>query len=152
MSGIDMWDDAGPFEYRFLPESSLDAFFTEERDMLTITPERGRFWLGETGVAGQAPYDTLAEAKAAGDEQIAGLEAEQDGKLLKEAGLDPADWRVTYRDGLRFERIDGTAGIIADDQAPRQRWDAYGLGDDPVATGVKSVAEALAAIGSPQPA
>lgn len=152
MSDVDMWDDTGAFEYRILPESGLDAFFTEERDMLMITHELGSHWLGETRVAGQTPYDTLAEAKAAGDEQIAELEAKQDAELLKEAGLDAAEWRISYRDGLRLERIDGTAGIVADENAGRQRWDAYGQDDDPVATGVATVAEALAAIGSLQPA
>lgn len=146
MSMPDLWDDAGPFVYRILPETCLDAFFSEEREMLMITQERDMFWLGETRVAGQTPYPTLADAKAAGDEQIEGMEARQDAALLAEAGLDPSEWRVTYKDGLTLERIDRTAAIVADTSAQRQRWDAYATGDDPVATDLASVAAALAAL------
>lgn len=134
------------FEYRILPESTLGAFFTEERDMLTITAENGRWWLGETGVAGQMPYDTLAEAKAAGDQQIVELEERQNATLLREAGLPADEWGVTYRDGLRFARIGGGAEIVADEQAHQQRWDVFAGTDDPVATGLASIADAVAAI------
>lgn len=146
MSEPDLWDDAGPFVYRILPETCLDAFFSEEREMLMITQERGTFWLGETRVAGQSSYPTLAEAKAAGDEQIEKMEARQDAMLLAAAGMDPSEWRVTHKDGLTLERIDGKAAIVADTSAQRQRWDAYAAGDDPVATDLASVAAALDAL------
>lgn len=152
MSQPDLWEDAGAFHYRLLPENSLDAFFTEERDMLTITSDHGKWWIGETGVQGQSDYATLEEAKAAGDEQIANLEAAQDGILLQEAGLNSSAWKVVYRDGLRFERVDGTAAIIAQDQQLRQRWDAYGIADEPVAMDLNSVGAALLALDALQPA
>lgn len=146
MSKPDLWEDTGAFHYRHLPEGNLDAFFTEERDMLTISFDLGKWWMGETGTVGQMPYNTLEEAKAAGDEQIDDLESKQDAALLHEAGLDPKEWKITYQEGVRFDRIDGTAGIYAVDQEDSQCWDVYARTDDPIATDVSTIAEALKTI------
>jgi hypothetical protein len=144
---VDEWDDAGPFLYRILPETGLDAFFHEERDHSRISHSLGKWWLGEDRVMGQDAFDTLDEAKAAGDAQVAELEAGLDAMLLKEAGLDPAAWKVDYSDGISFIEIEGDRWIYGDTRdgmAIRQRWEAF-LGDDLLSKGHATVAEALAA-------
>lgn len=144
---VDEWDDAGPFLYRILPETGLDAFFHEERDMIRISPDLGKWWLGEDGVMGQDAYDTLEKAKAAGDGQVAELEAGLEAMLIKEAGLDPDKWRIDLKDGISFHEIDGDRwiwGDTRDGMAGRQRWEAM-RGDDMVSKGHATVADALAA-------
>ena len=147
MTYIDLWDDTGAFHYRNMPEAGLDAFFTEEREIIQISFDLGKWWLAEDRVQGQASYDTLQEAKAAGDAIVEEAETALDAKLLEEAGLDPKTWRVRYDDGIRFEEIDGDRwidGDTRDGMAGRQRWDAM-KGDDLLSRGHATVQEALAA-------
>ena len=146
---VDLWDDAGPFLYRMLPETGLDAFFHEERETIRISAALGKWWLGQDGRMGQDSFDTIEAAKAAGDKEVAELEAALDGMLLKEAGLDASAWRVDYSDGIAFHEIAGDrwiVGDVRDGMADRQRWDAR-RGDDIVSEGHATVAAALAAFG-----
>ncbi len=142
----DLWDNAGPFLYRIMPEGSLDAFFGEERDIIQITFSMGKWWLAETGEVGEDHYRTMKDAKAAGDKRIEEAEKAQDTVLLGKAGLDPAVWTVRYDGALTFVDQAGDRAIVADvDGRPgEQRWDAF-QGDDVVAEGVDEVATALAA-------
>jgi hypothetical protein len=146
MNEVDLWDDAGPFLYRHMPEGSLSAFFTEERDMIQITRESDGWWLSETGTQGASRYDTLEAAKAAGDEAIAEAEAALDGRLLAEAGLDPESWTVRYDDGIQFESRVGGLWIAADadGMSSRQSWSLHD-GDDAVLEGCPSIALAVEA-------
>jgi hypothetical protein len=143
---VDEWDDAGPFLYRILPETGLDAFFHEERDNIRISRSLGKWWLAEDGVMGQTPYDTLAQAKAAGDEQMAELEEGLNAMLLEEAGLDAEAWRVDVSHGISFYENGGDCWIYGDTRdgmADRQRWEAM-RGDEMVSRGHDTVAKALA--------
>ena len=150
---VDEWDDAGPFLYRILPETGLNAFFHEERDNIRISRSLGKWWLGEDGVMGQTPYDTLEEAKAAGDEQVNELEEGLNAMLLEEAGLDAEAWRVDLSHGISFYENGGDRWIYGDTRdgmADRQRWEAM-RGCEMVSKGHETVAAALAAFTIPQP-
>lgn len=142
----DLWENAGPFLFRLMPEDSLDAFFGEERDLIQITFSMGKWWLAETGEVGEDHYRTVKEAKDAGNRRIAEAEANQDALLLAKAGLDPTVWTVRYEGALTFVDKVGDRAIVADvhDGAGEQRWDAF-LGDDQVAEGVECIGDALRA-------
>lgn len=143
---MDDWDDAGPFLYRILPETGLDAFFNEKRDNIRISESLGKWWVGEDRVMGQDAYDTLREAKAAGDVQVAELENGLTAMLLNEAGLNADEWRVDLQDGISFYANDGDQWIYGDTRegmAGHQRWEAM-RGDDLVSKGHRTIAEAIA--------
>lgn len=142
----DLWDNAGPFLYRIMPEDNLDAFFGEERDIIQITFSMGKWWLAETGEVGEDHYRTMKEAKAAGDRRVEEAEKGQDALLLAKAGLDPAVWTVRYEGALTFVDQAGDRAIVADPDRRQgeQSWDAF-QGDDLVAEGADNVATALAA-------
>jgi len=146
---MDLWDDAGPFLYRHMPESGIAAFFTEERDMLQINEESDGYWLSNSGSQGADRYDTLAEAKASGDEQIAAAENTLDARLLAEAGLPAESWKVSYQDGLCFERQEGGLCIVANghDTDTRQSWDLI-AGDETLLSDAPDIAAVLAAMPS----
>lgn len=147
MTYIDQWDDTGAFLYRNMPETCLDAFFHEERDTIRISRDLGKWWVAEDGVMGQSPYDTLQQAKEAGDTIVEEAEAALDAKLFEEAGLSPEEWCLVHGDGIRFEQIDGDRWIDGDTRggmADRQSWDAM-KGDDLLSSGHASVKDALAA-------
>lgn len=147
-AAVDLWEDAGPFLYRNLPEEGIDAFFTEERDMITIERSMDKWWIGETGTMGQQPYGSLDEAKSAADARIADAERTLDGRMLAEAGLDPTRWRVRYDDGIAFDEIDGERWMQADTDAHdgTHSWMAY-RGDEIVADRLDSLPKAKAALG-----
>lgn len=145
---IDLWDDAGPFLYRHLPETCLSDFFTEERDMIQITRDLGKWWIGQTGVMGQSPYDDLDDAKRAADAEISEMETGQAARLLAEAGLDPSEWSIDLSDGITFEHQTDPISIIGDtgDIPPgRQSWSVI-RADSEIACGCETVAAALIAI------
>jgi hypothetical protein len=149
MDTMDLWDDAGPFLYRHMPESGLAAFFTEERDMLQINQESDGYWLSDSANQGADRYDTLAEAKASGDEQIATAQAGLDARLLAEAGLPAESWTVSYQDGLRFEQKDGPLWITANEriESTRQSWDLLS-GDVTLLADAPDIAAVVAAMPS----
>lgn len=147
MDGLDLWDDAGPFLYRHMPEAGLAAFFSEERDMLQINRETDGYWLSDSSAQGADRYDSLDAAKAAGDEQISQAEAGLDAKLLSEAGLSPDAWTVSYEDGLRFEQKAGPLWITANTEgmSARQSWDLMS-GDDVIVSNARDIATIVAAM------
>jgi len=149
METMDLWDNAGPFLYRHMPENGLAAFFTEERDMLQINEDGDGYWLSDSGRQGAHRHDTLADAKASGDEQIAAAESTLDARLLAEAGLPAESWTVSYQDGLRFEQKDGALWIVANDgtAGTRQSWDLLS-GDKTVVAGARDIATVVAAMPS----
>lgn len=149
MDDMDLWDDAGPFLYRNMPESGIDAFFTEERDMLQITRESDGYWLNDSGRQGADRYDTVAEAKTSGDERITAAENVLDARLLAEAGLPAESWKVSYQDGLRFERQEGGLCIVANghNTDTRQSWDLI-AGDETLLADAPDIAAVLAAMPS----
>jgi len=144
---MDLWDDAGAFLYRHMPESGLAAFFSEERDMLQISRESDGYWLSDSAAQGAGRYDSLEEAKAAGDEQIAEAERNLDARLLAEAGLPSEEWTVSYEDGLRFEQKDGPLWIAAnaDGMGTRQSWDLMSK-DDVLVSEAGDIATIVAAM------
>lgn len=144
---MDMWDDAGPFLYRHMPESGIAAFFTEERDMLQINKESDGYWLSDSRSQGADRYDTLAEAKASGDEQIAAAENTLNARLLAEAGLPAESWTVSYQDGLRFEQKEGQLWIVANEciARTRQSWDLLS-GDETLVTDARDIETVVAAM------
>lgn len=146
MSEIDMWDDAGPFVYRNLPESCLSAFFTEERDLLQISKEKDGYWLQDARRPGSSRYDTLSEAKAAGDEEIAEAQCRQDARLLTEAALDKTQWTVSYEDGLRFENASNGLSIVAeiDGVSTSQSWYLF-HGDEAIVSDARDVSAVVTA-------
>jgi len=149
MDTVDLWDDAGPFLYRHMPEGGLAAFFSEERDMLQINRESDGYWLSNSAAQGASRYDSVQEAKVAGDVQIAEAEAGLDARLLAEAGLSADDWTVSYEDGPRFEQNDGPLWIIAnaDGMRARQSWDLMS-GDDLLLSDARDMATVVAAMPS----
>lgn len=146
---IDLWDDAGPFLYRHMPENCLASFFTEERDMIQITPEGDGYWLSESRTQGADRYDTVEEAKKVGDALISSAEDALDAILLAEAGLSPESWTISYEAGLRFTQTDGPLWVTANDDvaAGRQSWD-LGSGDNVLICDANDIASALAALPS----
>ena len=140
---IDQWEDAGPFLYRNLPEARLSDFFSEEREMLRIERDAGGWWLNDSRSPGAARHADLDQAKADGDATILKAEARMEADILAEAGLQATEWTVSYRDGLRFDRIGGSLGIVADD-AQSPSWSVYD-GDDVVIEGAATISMAVAA-------
>lgn len=144
---MDLWEDVGPFLYQNMPENDLSAFFTEERDMLRISHDMNKWWVAEDGRAGEDPHETLAQAKADGDARLAAAFEQQEAVLMAEAGLDPASWALDLTNGISFRETGGSRSIIGDTHQPvalRQSWSAW-IGDDMLAAGMTSVADALRA-------
>lgn len=147
----DLWDDAGSFLYRHLPETGIDDFFTEERDTIRISREGTRWWVNQDGVIGEDPHDTLTSAKRAADAVIEAMEASQDADLIAEARLDPQKWRVSYSEGLAFLEIDGERSIVSDAgtiPTGEQSWIAF-RGDDVVAEDLPDLSAARRALDVP---
>ena len=151
--GPDHWDSASTerdgFWFRHMPETDVDALFSDEKDLLKIVRERDGFWLGEDGTPGQSRYTTLAAAKSAGDRIWDRADAEQADLVLKDAGLDPSQWTFHQGAGIRFVRSDGASvEADADGLDDEQRWHAFlhrshgtdAINEDPV----DDVAAALA--------
>ncbi|MFZ3481839.1 hypothetical protein [Sphingomonas sp. 3-13AW] len=148
MNTMDLWDDAGAFLYRHFPEMSLVDFFTEEREMLQISREHGKYWLSDTRAAGATPYDDVGAAKAAGDEAIADAETTLDACLFAEARLSPAVWSVNLEDGLSFVEKDGPLCIVAQtDGGPRKPLWALYDGEDAVVSEAGDIATVVSAAG-----
>lgn len=141
----DQWEDAGAFLYRNMPETSLDDFFREERIMLRISQEMGKWWLAEDGVQGESVYETLDEAKDGGDAIIEKAEAHMEAKLLKESGLDPKSWRIVVGDGVAFHSRQDRRSIVMDHGSRRgggQMWIAMD-DNDIISEGHREAKDAL---------
>ena len=117
--------------------------------MLQINRESDGYWLTNSAAQGASRYDSVQEAKVAGDVQIAEAEAGLDARLLAEAGLSADDWTVSYEDGPRFEQNDGPLWIIAnaDGMRARQSWDLMS-GDDLLLSDARDMATVVAAMPS----
>jgi len=120
----DMWDYSGAFWHRDLPSETIRQFVTgEERPMMTIAEERGKYWLGDNRHGGQSPFDSLQAAKDAGDARHDELYAVEGRTLAQDAGLAPDEWTFRHAptgDYVWFEKAGEAETIITREGA--RKW------------------------------
>ncbi len=97
----DFWEqlDTTTF-YRPLAAKTIDQFLSGEFDNATISSDLGRWWLKIDGVLGEAPYDDLVTAKAAGDIIVEKYENATTGWILTSLGLSADEWKLEIVDGM----------------------------------------------------
>lgn len=108
---MDLWDrlDTGSY-YRTLPADSVEEMLGGEVRTLHIGRDAGSWEIYDqpNGSLVSDGHATLEDAKKAGDDHIAHLEASQAAGMLKSAGLDPREWAFTQSDaGPTFVLMDG---------------------------------------------
>ena len=156
---LDAWDQHGPLNYfRSLPSSTVVEAVTGECESLMIDgeppadvdAEKHVWWLSHPAVQGSSMFDTLAEAKAAGDAVIEELETALPMKMAKAASLDTDTWRyAVYSDPPSFmHRTDSDASI---EHLGGDQWALWTGGDDPVGIYASPAACADAYLATPAP-
>ena len=154
-SHIDEWDEFAPRRfYRPLPAMSLSEAISRETQSVFITGELSKdedgdrilWWLSEPGVQGQSTFASLLKAKNAGNQIVDAAYAAKSDKIVKDAGLDPAQWIFVDKDDIRFDNtLDKNVAITRNSKTDWQLWQdaAAPLGAYP---SPKAAADAYAAI------
>jgi len=153
---FDEWDEFAPRRlHRPLPAMSLTEAISGERESVYITGEPGKdgdgivWWLSEPGIQGQSSFSALLEAKKAGDEIVTAAYAKQSDEIVKDAGLEPTQWRFVDREGVYFHnRTDESTVIIRFGSTQWQLWQDE---DAPVGTYPSAKAAAEAYVATPAP-
>ena len=122
---VDEWDFSGSW-YRILPPDSISKLFQEEQDMITISEESDGFWMSIRGKNGSDRFDTLAQAKEAGNKIVEMAESSMSSKMIEESGLDSSLWSFSYMAVPAFTHIhDNNIVILADIEAKDDPWTAW---------------------------
>jgi hypothetical protein len=109
---VDFWDNHRDTHFLPLPARTLSQAVSGECETLTITKGtyegKDAWWLSDPATNGEAPYESLLEAKKAGDAISEKDMADQPAVIAQHSGLDPAAWL--------FKEIDGspTFHLVAD--------------------------------------
>ncbi len=133
----DLWDriDNGSY-HRTMPPETLSEAKRQETQSIFVTGEStegGPRWnveVGEHYAHKGGPFATLAEAKACGDEVLEEAYRDYPVGIVREVGLDPAEWTFKESDDyLSFEnKVDVSVSLVRD----RKAWYVYGGVDDDV--------------------
>lgn len=101
MSGqADMWDqlDANTY-WQSLPATTADEYFSGETASIFIKKENGLWWITTYEGSGADAYQTLEEAKAAGQRTIDQGYEQMNAEIIKDLGVDDL-WGVDTGDGF----------------------------------------------------
>lgn len=97
----DFWEQLDSETFcRPLAAKTVDQFLSGEVDNATINFDLGRWWLKIDGVLGEAPYDCLDTAKAAGDIIAEKYENATTGWMLASLGLSTDEWKMEIIHGM----------------------------------------------------
>lgn len=140
----DDWDNHGYASYMFAPESKIDDFFGDEKDMLEVNREGDKWWLGSQYQIGSEPYDSEDEAKsaAAWDARLALVTQEE--RLLEESGLGEG-WHVDMFDGISFREDSTNRAICGENSAGKPIWTGW-EGDNVVTKSYPTILEVYEAL------
>ena len=109
----DPWDQASKTMWHApIEPDTLPGLWAQPHDSLFINKAKDGYWISEPGVMGEGRYDTLAEAKAAGNAILAKATTDLESNMLRDAGLDAAVWSFEYREGARFTHRDDPSLVI----------------------------------------
>lgn len=135
------WENSNGLHYRLMPEMTIKECLSEERNMITVTQDGGKWWLHVDGVQGEDPWPTLQLAKHSGDAFLKEMEGRQTESLLVDAGLSN-EWQVRFGDGLSFVNEKQELELIPEMLAGSVQWSLY-QGDTLVTGSKQSAQEAL---------
>lgn len=150
----DPWDQASStMWFVHIDPDTLEGLWSEEQETLYINQDEHGYWLSEPGVMGQSCFDTLDEAKAAGNEILLKAEDDLPAKMLADGGLDPSVWSFEYREGARFRHLQDESLVIEVDIESSGRSHRFGAmsGSDEVGDYATAAEAADALVNSPAP-
>lgn len=90
---INEWEQLdGNTWYQNLSPAFLSHAIAHENPTVSITKSHGAYWLHNGNQPGETDYQTLEEAKAAGDRLAAVSHDTLSDRMARDAGLDPDQW------------------------------------------------------------
>jgi hypothetical protein len=120
MEKFSMWEDAGGFYYRFLPEQCLEDFFREDREILTVELSQHHWWLNDPRKAGSEKFLTKEQAFERGNEICEDLERTVLEKIAADKGIVLKEWDLRVEEGLVFtNKFSGEEKVILADECVR---------------------------------
>lgn len=101
---VDLWDKIDEDQYWFpLPATTAATYLSGMTDLIYVRRDEvdaNRWWVSITNELGMTDYDTLEEAKAAGDEIIARYQSDQLADITVDLDVSPDEWDVELGDEI----------------------------------------------------
>jgi hypothetical protein len=117
----DFWDRLDNDNYWYhLAARTASEYFSGESDKIYLQREYGKWWVKTDNELGASEYDTLEEAKAAGEGTVRDSYEMMEGRILENLGM-TAEWTIKADNGrltLTSQR-DPSVTIEGSDVAPR---------------------------------